>query len=105
MTTLNETIASRLKDHDRMDKATAESLIAGTEANQSTYPYMLRFFVEAAYLAVLQQVKPDLAEAAAKWIQEAMEDGETAAEVAYDWRAQLAAGETLWLPRSIIEAL
>jgi hypothetical protein len=105
MSELNELIASRLKDHDRMDKATAESLIAGTKASESTYPYMVRFFVEAAYLAVLQQVKPDLAEAAAKWVQEATEDGETAAEVAHDWRTQLAAGETLWLPRSIIEAL
>ena len=55
---------------------------------------------------MLAQVKPDLAEATAAWLKDALEaaDG-TVLEVVHDWRRQLAAGDIFWLPHSILEQL
>lgn len=106
MTSVNERIASRLEHHEKLDKRASEALIVGeSRLAEKDFAYSLRHFVEAFFLAVLVEVKPDVAAAAWEWLEEALNDGQTPAEVAYGWRAQLAAGETLWLPHSIIEAL
>lgn len=97
-------ITDRLDEFQKLADQTAEAVINGATEPPASFAYQLSNFVEATYLAVLAQVKPDLAEATAAWIKDATEaaDG-TVLEVVYDWRRQAAAGETLWLPGSIIE--
>jgi len=104
--TVNALIGERLEQFQKLDAQTTKAIEAGAKEPPASFAYMLRNFVEATYLAVLTQVKPDLAAATAAWIKDATEaaDG-TVPEVVHDWRRQLAAGDTLWLPGSIIEQL
>lgn len=99
-------ITDRLDKFQELEEATNKAVLEGARQPPASYAFQLRNFVEATYLAVLAQVKPDLAEATAEWIKDATEaaDG-TVLEVVYDWRRQAAAGETLWLPGSIVERL
>lgn len=106
MTELNNLIAKHLANHERWEGETSDALISGDKTTARTaFPRMLLAFVEAAYLAVLAEVKPDLALATAKWLESALNDGDTVMEVADQWRRQLAAGRRPRLPHSIIEAL
>lgn len=98
-------LAERLGAHDKFDKQASEALIVGDKSADFKFALVLRYFVESAYLAVLAEVKPDVALATAKWVMSALTDGDTAMEVAYQWRHQVADGEQPWLPPSIIEAL
>lgn len=99
-------IAERLDEFKALRAVTDEAIVKGGTEPPASYAWQTRDFVEATYLAVLAQVKPDLAEATAAWIKDATEaaDG-TVPEVVYGWRKQLDAGDALWLPHSIIERL
>ncbi|MEV6897477.1 hypothetical protein [Amycolatopsis sp. NPDC051372] len=103
---VNSLINQRLGEFQKLADQTSEAIISGATEPPAAFAFMLRNFVEATYLAVLAQVKPDLAEATAAWLKDATEaaDG-TVLEVAYEWRQQIAAGDTLWLPHLILERL
>jgi hypothetical protein len=103
---VTQLITERLDEFQGLARQTDEAIINGTTEPPASYAWQTRNFVEATYLAVLTQIKPDLAEATAAWVKDALEaaDG-TVLEVVYDWRQQLATGQPLWLPGSILEAL
>lgn len=105
MSELEELIAERIGQHDKFEKQASEALITGDKSAELKFAYCVRYFVETAYLAVLAEVKPDVALATARWVQSVLVDGDTAIEVAYQWRQQVAAGDSPWLPPSILEAL
>jgi hypothetical protein len=52
-------------------------------------------FTTTAFLAALHEYDPDRAHRLAVWVNQAMEDGDTAAEMRWQWREQLAAGVPL----------
>lgn len=106
MTELHNLIAKRLADHEKWEGKCSDALVSGDKATAETaFPRMLIAFVEAAYLAVLAEVKPDLALVTSAWLDSALNDGDTVMEVADQWRRQLAAGDGPWLPQAIVEAL
>ncbi|MFB9926037.1 hypothetical protein ACFORO_12340 [Amycolatopsis halotolerans] len=101
---LDTRIVSRLADHERMETRTSDAIIAGENADAS-FAYMTRFFTEAAYLVVLRRADPRLALAIAEWVEGALDDGDTACEVADRWRKDAVSGRTPWLPDSIASLL
>jgi hypothetical protein len=102
--TAEERITEALADHERLEAAIEKALLDGTSTSVR-FAAMTARFTFVALLEILRKANPDLADAAGKWVASALEDGDTASEIARQWKQDIASDKPLWLPECILEAL